>query len=233
MKRLLPFAIITIVLGAGVALGIYLRNSAENGRAIPFGPAAKPGGSRPSEIVPAPGAEPAHARGPATASVALEEFADFQCPACAQLYPMLKSIESEYGARVRVIFREFPLNQHQHAIAAGRVAEAAGLQGRFWEMHDMLYENRATWSKAVDVGPIFEHYARQLGLNLEQFNRDQTSMIVETRISKDHQRGLSLRIKATPTIYLNGAEIPYAQWRTVEGLRTVVNKALNPSEKGF
>jgi protein-disulfide isomerase len=227
MKRLLPFAIITIVLGAGVALGLYLRHSAESGQAMSFSGSSKPGASRLSGM-PMPGAEPAHTRGSANASVTLEEFADFQCPACGKLYPMLKSIEREYGDRVRVIFREFPLNQHQHAIAAGRVAEAAGLQGKFWEMHDLLYENRDAWSKAVDVQPIFGDYARQLGLDLEKFDRDQTGKIVETRISEDHLRGRSLRIRATPTLYLNGAEIPYAQWKTIEGLRTVVKKALNP-----
>ena len=111
---------------------------------------------------------------------------------------------------------------------AGRVAEAAGLQGKFWEMHDLLYENRTTWSKAADVRPIFENYARQLGLDVEQFNRDQTSMVVQTRISKDHQRGRSVRVKGTPALYLNGAEVPYAQMKTIDGLRTLVNKALNP-----
>lgn len=228
MKRLIPFAIITIVLGAGVALGIYLSQSAENGQAMSLRASSKPGPAQPSEMAPMPGAEPAHARGPANAPVTLEEFADFQCPACAKLYPLLKSIEDEYGKRVRVVFREFPLSQHAHANIAGRAAEAAGLQGKFWEMHDLLYENGTTWSKAVDVRPVFESYARQLGLDVEQFNRDQASMIVETRIAKDYQRGRSVRVKGTPALYLNEVEVPYAQMRTIDGLRTVVNKALNP-----
>ena len=110
---------------------------------------------------------------------------------------------------------------------AGRAAEAAGLQGRFWEMHDMLYENRTAWSEAVDVRPIFEDYARQLGLDLEQFKRDKSSNVVETRINQDHRRGRSMRVKGTPALYLNGVEIPYAQMRTIDDLRRVVNKALN------
>jgi protein-disulfide isomerase len=227
MKRLLPFAIIMIGLGAAVALGLYLRDSAENSQAMSVSASSRVA-SEPTKMAATAGAEPAHARGPADAAVTLEEFADFQCAACAKLYPLLKSIESEYGNRVRVVFREFPLQQHRHAIMAGKAAEAAGLQGKFWEMHDLLYENGTAWSNAGDVRPIFEGYARQLGLDIEQFKRDQTSMIVETRISKDYLRGRSLRVKGTPALYLNGTEIPYSQMRTIEGLRTVVNKALNP-----
>ncbi|HXM34907.1 MAG TPA: thioredoxin domain-containing protein [Pyrinomonadaceae bacterium] len=227
MKRLLPFAIIVIVLGGGLGLYLYLKGSAQNSaKAIP--PASVAQGNTPA--VPVPGAEPAHARGPANAPVTMEEFADFQCSACGGVYPILKSIESEFGPRLRVIFREYPLTPpHEHAVTAAHAAEAAGLQGKFWEMHDMLYENQATWAKAFDVRPLFEDYARRIGLDVERFKNDQTRDVVETRIFLDGRRGHSLGVTGTPTIFLNGVELPWDQIRTVEGQRAAINKALNPT----
>ena len=226
MKRLIPFAIIVIVLGAGLAVALYLKSSMQkNAAAIPGGspePGATPGAG-------VPGAEPAHARGPANAPVTLEEFADLQCSACGAIYPLLKSVENEYGPKLRVIFREYPLTPpHEHAVQAAHAAEAAGLQGKFWEMHDILYENQTAWAEIFDVRPIFEDYARRIGLDVERFKKDQTSEIVETRIFLDGRRGHSLGVKATPTIFLDGNEIPFDQV-TPAGLRAVINKALNPT----
>ena len=230
LRRALPFAVIVIGLGASLALGLYLKRSTDTREASLLATASGPNASKPTTMsAPVSGAEPAHTRGPATAKVTLEEFADFECPACGKFYPVLKSIETEYGERVRVIFRQFPLAQHLHAVTAGRAAEAAGLQGKFWEMHDLLYENRSSWSKAADVQPIFEDYARRLGLDVEQFRRDQASEMVQRRIILDHERGRSLRLRATPTIYLNGSEIPYAQIKSIEDLRAVLDKNLHPS----
>src|SRR4051794_18036201 len=88
-----------------------------------------------------PGAEPTHVRGGERAAVTLEEFGDFQCPPCGILSTTLQKVEKDYGDRIRVIFREFPLTMHAHAMTAASAAEAAGLQGRFWEMHDILFEH--------------------------------------------------------------------------------------------
>ena len=179
-------------------------------------------------MAPQPGADPAHLRGSAAAKVTLEEFADFECPACGNFYPILKSIEKEYGAQVSVIFREFPLTmQHQHAYTAARAAEAAGLQGKFWEMHDLLYENRTTWSKAPDVEQAFAEYASQLGLDLDRFKQDQASEMVQLRIARDHRRARSIQVRSTPALYVNGVEVPYSEMKTIESLRAVVNKALS------
>src|SRR5262249_53180845 len=158
MKRSLPVAIIMLVFSAALASGLYLKNrsraqvdsiAANRWRSPSRSPASAPVG----------GAKPAYVRGPDTAPVTLEEVADCECPACGQFYPILKSIESEYAGQVRVIFREFPLAQHVHARTAAQAAEAAGIQGKFWEMHDMLYENRGTWTQASDTQPIFQDYA--------------------------------------------------------------------------
>ena len=164
MKRLLPFVIIAVVLGAGILTARYLQRASTE---APPPPPPTPGASPAASIV-APseaGAEPAHAQGDAKAPVTLEEFGDFQCPPCGLLHPVLKAMETEYGPqKLRIIFREYPLvPNHVHALAAARAAEAAGLQGKFWEMHDLIYEHQKDWSEVFDVRPIFDGYAKSIG----------------------------------------------------------------------
>jgi protein-disulfide isomerase len=173
-----------------------------------------------------PEAELPHIRGGANARVTLEEFGDFQCVPCGTLFPTLKKVEEDYGERLRVIFRHNPLKKHEHAVIAARAAEAAGLQGRFWEMHDLLFQNSARWTKGVDaVGPdaspsrrlqsnvlamepevrdVFVRYAEILQLDVERFKTDMDSDEVEARVESDRARGNALGIDRTPTLYLNG-----------------------------
>ena len=225
MKRILPFVIIALVLGAGLLTARYLqRASSETPQPSPA-PSISPVSSAPNSGE--AGAEPAHALGDAKATVTLEEFGDFECPPCGVLHPILKSLESEYGpAKVRIIFREFPLvPNHVHALAAARAAEAAGLQGRFWEMHDMIYEHQKDWHEAFDVRPIFEGYAKTIGLDVEQFTRDNTSEIVERRIFLDGKRAHSLGVQGTPTVFLNGKEVPF-QSLAPDKLKELINNEL-------
>src|SRR2546425_5204512 len=174
MKRALPFLIIAAVLAAAVVIAWNLKQSAvEAPVATPTPNASHP--ASPAKVA-EPGADPPHALGDAKAPVTLEEFGDFQCPPCGLLHPVLKMMEHEFGPRLRIIFREFPLvPTHQYVLAAARSAEAAGMQGKFWEMHDLLYENQKFWSNAFDVRPIFEGYATKIGLDLEKFRRDLSS----------------------------------------------------------
>lgn len=216
MKRALPFAIIAVVLGAGLVTVWYLQRSSADS-SVPTSTIltkdrSPANGTSAMTTAPEPGSEPAHALGNANAPVTLEEFGDFECPPCGLLHPILKQMESDFGpTKLRIIFREFPLvPAHAHALAAARAAEAAGLQGKFWEMHDMIYENQKTWHEAFDVRPIFEGYATKIGLNLEQFQRDQANEIVERRIFQDGKRAHSLGVQGTPTVFMNGREIPYA-----------------------
>ena len=226
MNRFLPFLLIIAVLAVALGAGWYLKRKAVAPIAalpnanVSASPAAKPSGSID------PGAEPPHALGPPDAPVTLEEFGDFECPPCGLLHPELKMIEREYGSRVRIIFREFPLvPTHAHALAAAHAAEAAGLQGKFWEMHDMLYENQKAWHDAFDVRSIFEGYATRIGLDLERFKRDSSSEIVELRIFLDGKRGHSLDVKGTPTVFLNGREVPFESL-AIDKLRALISAAL-------
>jgi protein-disulfide isomerase len=161
----------------------------------------------------------------------IEEFGDFQCPPCGALHPELKKVEEEYGSRLRVVFHNAPvLALHKHALQAAHAAEAAGLQGRFWEMHDMLYDNQATWSKADDVRPIFTDYARALNLDVERFNNDMDGTQVSMRILNDQDRARALRVQGTPTLFVNGRQLPPAEVSR-EGIRAAINAALK--EKGL
>lgn len=216
MKRLAPFLIIVLVLIAGLgAVWLFSRTPTNPPR---------------NALTPMQGAEPAgaqppHIRGNPNAPVTLEEFADFQCGACGAYYPELKKIEAEFGERLRVIFRENPLvPQHQYGLVAAQAAEAAGLQGKFWEMHDKLFENQKTWAEAKDVVPLFVDYAKQIGLNTDQFMRDLNGEAVAARIFQDGKRSHALVVNSTPTFFVNGKQATGDQWKP-DGLRQMINEA--------
>jgi protein-disulfide isomerase len=177
-----------------------------------------------------PGAEPPHVRGggagAGSAPVTIEEFADFQCPPCGRLYPELKRIEAEFSPRLRLIFRHFPLESHEHAEEAARASEAASAQGRFWEMHDLLFERQREWGAATDVRPLFNGYAQTLGLDVERFKRDMEGQESAARVLSDKQRGLSVQVSGTPTLFLDGREIP-ADSMSSEGIRDAIKGALS------
>jgi protein-disulfide isomerase len=228
MKRALPFVIIAAVLGAGLLMFLYFqRSTAETPSAPPASAPTPPQKAGSTSSQAEPGAEPPHALGNANVPVTLEEFGDFECPPCGMLHPILKELEKEFGpAKLRMIFREFPLvPTHVHALAAARAAEAAGLQGRFWEMHDMIYENQKTWHEAFDARPIFEGYATKIGLDLQQFRQDISSEIVERRIFLDGKRAHALGVKGTPTVFLNGREVPFESLAP-DKLKALINSEL-------
>lgn len=218
MKRTLPFAIILGVLLLAVGSGVLLFRFHQ-----PPPPPPKPAYGK-------PGAEPPHLRGLANAPVALEEFGDFECMPCSILFPMLQKIEHDYGQRLSVTFRQHPLAQHPHALEAARASEAAGLQGRFWEMHDALYENRSAWFRAQDVKALFNTYASQIGLDLERFKKDMDGDEVAKRIAADNDRGASLGIDRTPIIFINGRKIDLPA-DVEEAIRREIDAALGVKKR--
>lgn len=225
-RALLPFIIIFVVLCAVILGGALLYRSRKSLEASGSNSVATAPKETATPRAIAPGAEPAHFRGGAEAPVILEEFADFQCPSCAALTKEVKSVAPEFGARLKIVFRNFPLTSiHKHALEAAKAAEAAGLQGRFWEMHDLLYDTQSRWADAEDARPIFAEYARTLKLDLERFWRDMDSPQVNERILADMRRGRSLGVYGTPTVFINEREIPY-QSTTADGLRAAIKEAL-------
>ena len=153
----------------------------------------------------------------------LEEYGDYQCPPCGQLYPELKQIEKEYGDQVKIVFHHFPLmKMHKNALAAAHAAEAARNQNKFWEMHDLLYRNQKDWTELADPRPVFVSYAKQLGLKLDAFNRDLESNVIDQKISADIQRGSAQGVTGTPTVFLDSRLVDY-QFTNLEGLRKGIN----------
>ena len=236
MKRILPFIIILAVLGLALGSAWYLTQSVPAttspvaGNQSPPSPNSQTPAPRPAANKGVPGAEPPHTHGPANAPAQLEEFGDFQCPPCALFHPILEQMEAEFGDKLRVTFRQFPLvPAHQHALAAASASEAAGLQGKFWPMHKLIYDHQKDWKDQFDVRPIFQGYAEQIGLDVEQFKRDMAGDVVAQRIFQDGKRAHSLGVKGTPTVFLNGREVPFESLPP-EKLRVLIQKEIDSAK---
>jgi protein-disulfide isomerase len=150
--------------------------------------------------------------GSPTATVTIEEFADFQCPTCASVHSKMKEINALYSGRIKFIFRNFPLTQvHKNAYDAAVAAEAAGMQGKFWAMQDQLFSNQKAWSDSPEARKIFEEYAQKIGLDVARFQNDMLGLPAKTRVDADLQRARALNLSGTPTVYINGREVPFEQ----------------------
>jgi protein-disulfide isomerase len=141
-----------------------------------------------------------HAQGPPEAPVTLLEYGDYECPYCLRAFPLIKRLREELGDRLRFVFRHFPQNSvHPHASVAAQAAEAAGAQGKFWEMHDMLFEHQDELAE-TDLG----RYALKLGLEVYRFQSDLSSERFASKVRDDHESGVRSAVKKTPTLFING-----------------------------
>jgi hypothetical protein len=165
--------------------------------------------------------EGAPIRGPANARVTVVEFSDYECPHCAVAAPILRDIEREFAADVRVLHMHFPLSGHPHAMMASRAAVAAGAQNKFWEYHDLLFQNQEHLETAD-----LERYATQVGLDLTRFRADMQAPDTERRVAANRREGERLQIDGTPTIYINGrrwpATLPFERTHLREWIREEV-----------
>lgn len=167
-----------------------------------------------------------HTQGEGTDGVTLVEYGDFQCPACASYYPIVKEIKEAYGDRITFQFVHFPLTQiHPNAMAAHRAAEAAGLQGRFWEMHDMIYEQQQAWSLVNNAVSIFEGYAEQLGLDMDKYRADVSSAAVAATINADVRAAQAIGATSTPTFTING-EVVEQNPRNIDEFKALIDDAI-------
>lgn len=167
-----------------------------------------------------------HKQGPSGASVSLIEYTDFQCPACGAVFPVVEQMLLEFGDQIEFVSRHFPLTSiHPNAMAAHRSAQAASNQGMFWEMHDMLFERQQAWSTSTDVNRIFEGYAGELGLDLEQFTTDAASEEVSKVINASISGGTAVGVQGTPTFFINGELLPTP--RSVEEFRSAIQASLD------
>lgn len=218
MKRYLPFIIVAAValsaIGAGAAIYQTKKQRLAAATAVNV---HDPAGAK-------PGSKPAHTRGSTKATVTIEEFADFQCPPCSGISTIVKELEKKNVDRLRVVFRHYPLKNHANAVPAALAAEAAGLQGKFWEMHDQLFKNQTAWSKAPDARGLFTEYATSLGLDMKRFATDMNDEKLRARITADQERATSMNVSRTPSIFINGQSIPSESF-SVNGLQTAIDSA--------
>ena len=152
-----------------------------------------------------------HVRGPVNAPVTIIEYADFECPACEAYEPVLEKLEAEASTTFKILYRHYPLPQHANALPAAYAAEAAGLQGKFWEMHDLLLINHTDWTEASDPTSIFVGYATKIGLDLNKFKTDMAGDAVKARVQTDADESQKLGLDYTPTFFLNGKVISNPQ----------------------
>lgn len=147
-----------------------------------------------------------HAKGNPEAKVTVVEVADFQCPACAQAHPYIKALVDAHPDDLYFVYRHFPLSQHKNAFTASEASEAAGDQGKFWEMYDILYQKQSDWEGSDASIDKFTEYAKELGLNTEQFKKDLTDHKFKDIVQKDLDNGIKIGINSTPTFFINGKE---------------------------
>ena len=156
--------------------------------------------------------------------VTLTEYVDFQCEACYAYYPYVKQVKEQYKDKVKFQVRYFPImSGHQFAMQAAKSAEAAARQGKFWEMHDKIFEGQKTWEQATDPQSYFDQYAQSIGLDMEKFKTDRTSSEVNSVINKDLRDVKELGGSGTPTFVLNGKKIENPG---PEGLTKLLDSAL-------
>lgn len=163
-------------------------------------------------------------KGDKEAKVIIVEYSDFQCPACGAYHPVLKRLSEEFGDKIGFVYRHFPLPQHTNARPAARAAEAAGRQGKFWEMHDIIFENQQEWSESQNGKNIFEKYAETLKLDMNRFKSDVDAKEISDKVSADFESGTKSGVNATPTFFLNGKAI--ANPGGYDGLRNAISQAI-------
>jgi protein-disulfide isomerase len=163
-------------------------------------------------------------KGNPDAKLRIVEYGDFQCGACAYFHPIMQEVMEEFGDEVYFVWRHFPLvNAHQFATLAASASEAAGRQGKFWEMHDLIMRNQQTWSRGMAT-TMFLQFARELGLNDVQFQQDVRNPETLAKIERDYNSGVQLNLRAVPTFFFNGEMIRNPN--DVNGFKALVREHL-------
>ena len=186
-------------------------------------PAQRPNRPNPADTYKVPLGE-AHTKGSDDALVTIVEWSDFQCPYCSRVGPTIAQLEKEYGDKLRVAFKHNPLGFHQRALPAALAAEAAGKQGKFWEMHDKLFANQ---KELTDEN--FEAWAKELGLDVAQFKKDMADPKLKEKVTGDQKTGAPIGVTGTPAFFINGRFLSGAQ--PVENFKKLVDEELTKAEK--
>lgn len=175
-----------------------------------------------------------HVFGSTSGKVTLIEYGDFQCPGCGAIHPLVKSITQQDTSQLTYVFRNFPLtSSHPNARAAAAAVEAAGLQSKYWEMNNLIYESQSAWSNlsGTERDSQFQSYAKQLGLDQSKFDSDMVSSAVLSKIAFDQAVGNKVGVDSTPTFMLDGAKLDPATWGDATKFKATINSAL--TKAGF
>jgi protein-disulfide isomerase len=165
-----------------------------------------------------------HTAGPDDAPITLVEYGDYECPYCGMAYPVVKAIQRELGSSLRFVFRNFPLGEaHPHARHAAQAAEAAGAQGKFWEMHDMLFEHQSALEDADLIG-----YAKALGLDAERVARELKEGTYAKRVRNDFRNGMRSGVNGTPTFFINDQRYD-GSWMNEKKFRAALLPSSSPA----
>ena len=195
MSKYRPFVAIAIIVAVLVIVGFVLIRARRSQLVFDDGLAGV-------QTAPSNQATP---RRPSDVVVTLEEFGDYQCPPCGLLHPTLKSLRQEFGPNLNFVFRNLPLTSiHKNALVAAQAAEAARVQNKFWEMHDLLYENQKLWEEDINPRSIFIKFASDLGLDVPRFTKDMGDTQIQLRIQADQDAAAQMGIVGTPTIVIEG-----------------------------
>ncbi|MBX3289082.1 MAG: DsbA family protein [Acidobacteria bacterium] len=209
----MPLALIVIVLLVVVISGVWLYNSSSTTTT----PAANQANqAKPTAVNIPPGASlGVNMIGSPDAAVTIEEFADYQCGACASVHPVLKELQGVYAGNknFRFVFRHYPLGiaGHDKSFEASVATEAAGLQGKFWQMQDKLFTNQQAWTSNPNYRQMWVEYAGAVGMDVERFKTDIAGIQTKERVEQDMQRGRAMAISSTPTVLINGNPVPFNQ----------------------
>lgn len=163
--------------------------------------------------------------GPSSASVVLVEYGDYQCPPCVALHQAVTAMMAKHGSEVRFIFRHYPTRRHRNAERAAEAAEAAGAQGKFWQMHAQLYEHQSEWYGLADPMPAFTRYAQAIGLDVARFRDDAGSKRFREKIRKSKEEAQALGVRGAPALFLNGERLLRLPLK-IEDLETQIADAL-------
>lgn len=159
------------------------------------------------------------------ATVTVVEYLDFECEACRAYYPITTQLKEEFKDSMRLVIRYFPLGGHRNSRTSAYAAEAAGKQGKFWEMYDLLYTNQGEWGEQQTANQEqFEKYAAQAGLDMEQYKKDVMSEAVKKRVDDSYNEAMGLDLQGTPSFFLNGRKIANPQG--YEAFKSLIENAL-------
>lgn len=162
--------------------------------------------------------------GDPNSKVVVTEFGDYQCPACAAWHTFVKdTMLPKYQDKILFVFKNFPLPIHKNAKAGAYAVEAAGLQGKFWEMHNIVYENQSEWENESNPNGKFEEYANRVGLNIDQWKKDRESSKIKDLVEKDTKLGEKLNLPGTPSFLVNGVLV---QTKSETDLTQAIDQAL-------